>query len=524
MNRLVVSADRVSTARGVIGNAIRIDAAGTVSGVGSLAELLGPGDTHHEYPGATLVPGIRDAHLHPVPYTAAISGVSLKTAADMAELRRRLQVGRAAAPDRPLVALRLDDETLAERRLPTREDLDAAVDDLPVLVHRYCGHVAVANSAALATAGIDGATADPAGGIIDHDANGIPTGVLRETAIEIVSKALAGSDPVSGTAVLAALSGLTGLGITSVGAMTRLADGPWASLGNEVELLGSIAAELPLTVHAYVIADSERQLREARDLIDAAGPRLQWAGLKRFSDGSLGGRTAAMFDPFSDAPDATGTLRLTDRDATLARACLEMGGSVAIHAIGDRACSRVIDLFEILVSEGADPTRLRLEHASVLTDRDIDRLGSIGVVASVQPAFLASETEWLETRVGKARLEHTYPFRSLLESGVILAAGSDCPVEPPNPWPAMAVARDRVGLTPDQRVSAAEALGMFTDAAACALGEPPPLDPGAPADLVVVDRDPLRCSPTALRKLEVIATYVDGAEVTVDRNLPTWND
>ncbi len=523
MNRVVVSADRVSTARGVVGNAI-VSAGGSVSGSGPLSDILSPGDTHYDYPGATLLPGIRDAHLHPVPYAAAISGVSLKTAKDMADLQRRLRAGAAAAPGEPLVALRLDDETLAEHRLPTRVDLDAAVDSVPVLAHRYCGHIAVANGAALALAGIDAATADPSGGIIDRDPHGRPTGVLRETAIEIVSKALAGSHPVSADAVLAALRGLTGLGVTSLGAMVRVADGPWASLGNEVELLAEIAEELPLTVHAYVIADTELELGAARDLIDAAGSRLRWAGLKRFADGSLGGHTAAMFEPFSDAPDSTGTLRLSEDDESLARVCIEMGGSTAIHAIGDRACSRVIDLFAVLISEGADPAQLRLEHASVLTPRDIRRLGSLGVVASVQPAFITSETEWLQARVGALRLNFTYPFRSLLEAGVVVAAGSDCPVEPPDPWLAMAVARDRAGLTPAQQLTAAEALGLFTDAAARALGEPRPLDPGTAADFVVVDRDPLTCSPLELRDLEVIATYVAGEEVAVDRTLPTWND
>jgi hypothetical protein len=145
-------------------------------------------------------------------------------------------------------------------------------------------------------------------------------------------------------------------------------------------------------------------------------------------------------------------------------------------------------------------------------------------MASVQPAFITSETEWLQARVGALRLNFTYPFRSLLEAGVVVAAGSDCPVEPPDPWPAMAVARDRAGLTPAQQLTAAEALGLFTDSAARALGEPRPLDPETAADFVVVDRDPLTCSPLELRDLEVIATYVAGKEVAVDRTLPTWND
>jgi predicted amidohydrolase YtcJ len=520
----LLTAELVRTARGVSGDAILIDGESVVA-VGRAGDLRSSDVVETSYPGAVIIPGLRDAHFHPVPYAAAISGTTLKTATDLAEVVVRLRAGAAAlAPGAPLVALRLDDETLAERRLPTRDDLDAAIPDHPVLAHRYCGHVAVANSPALAAGGIGRNTPNPPGGVIDRDAAGDPTGILRETAIELVSTALASTQAVGPDQVVDAMHRLAGLGITSLGAMTRTGDGPWASLGNEAELLAEVADRLPITVHTYVIANSVDEFAAASRNLRAAGGRLRWAGLKQFADGSLGGHTAAMHEPFSDRLDATGTLRLTALHAELARACVAAGGSVALHAIGDLACGRVIDLFTELINEGADPRRLRLEHASVLTAADVTRLAALGVIACVQPAFLGSETEWLEKRLGPERLKLAYPFETMRRAGVRLAGGSDCPVEPPDPWAGMALARDRAGLVPQEGLSAAAALDLFTDGAALALGEPEPLAIGSPADVAVVDRDPVTVNPGDLRATEVLATWVYGAEVEFDRSLPAWND
>ena len=522
MSELVVSADGLRTATGLVGNAIRVEE-GVVTAVGERDTLLGPGTSLRSYDGF-ITPGLRDAHFHPVAYASSLNSVSLKTAVDFEDLKARLRVAASRRPQHPVIAPRLDDQTLAERALPSRYDLDDAVSDRPAVAHRYCGHVAVANSAALARAGIDAATADPPGGVIDRDPGGEPTGVLRETAIDLVTNTLAGSDGVDAADLVHAMELVAGLGITSLGAMTRTGTGPWSTLGNEVDLLCSVADRLPLNIHVFVIASDPGDLRDAKAMITEAGSSLRWAGLKRFSDGSLGGHTAAMHESFADRPDETGTLRLSARDEELARWCIDEGGRVAIHAIGDRACTEVLDLFERLIDDGAEPEMLRLEHASVLTADDVSRIGRLGVFASVQPAFLASETEWLADRVGGDRLPLTYPFRSLLDSGARLAGGSDCPVEPPNPWPGVAVSRDRAGLVPQQALTASEALAMFTTGGAASLGEPEPLAVGSPADFVVVDTDPVAATPDELRTTTVLDTFVGGEPVRVDRSESTWND
>jgi predicted amidohydrolase YtcJ len=522
MTATLIVADAVRTASGVHGNAVLIEH-GAVRAVGNHADLAGSA-VEERYVGGVIIPGLRDAHFHPVSYAALLEGVSLKAASDLADVASRLRDGASAlAPGEPLVAVRLDDESLAEHRLPTRNELDATVGDRPTLVHRYCGHVAVANTAALRLSGVDPTTPDPEGGVIDRDGYGVPTGVLRETAIELVATNLRGARGVTAAALVSAMQRLAGLGLTSIGGMVGCGDGPWATLGDETAVLAEAAPMLPIKVHALVIAGSATQLRQKAELLGGAGGRLTWLGVKRFADGSFGGHTAAMLEPFTDRPGERGTLRLSGIDRRLAEAAIDLGGTVAIHAIGDLACSRVIDLFAELRLRVDDPARLRLEHASVLTRDDIGRLAGLGVIASVQPAFLGSETDWLEGRVG-SRLDRTYPFASLEAAGVTLAGGSDCPVEPPHPLLGMALARDRSGVFPAEGLAPDRALALFTDGAATSLREPPPLHPGSPADLVVLDRDPVVASPDELRATTVVETFVDGVAVDVDRSLPVWPD
>jgi hypothetical protein len=258
-------------------------------------------------------------------------------------------------------------------------------------------------------------------------------------------------------------------------------------------------------------------------LIDAAAERLRWLGIKRFGDGSFGGHTAAMHEAYLDVP-TTGTMRLTDLDREITEASIALGGGAAIHAIGDAACGAVIDMFEELTARGADPARLRIEHASVLTEPDMARLARCGAIAVVQPPFLGSEAGWLGQRLGDERLRRTYAFASLEQAGITLAGSSDSPVEPPDPWAGMALAMDRAGMVIEEQLSAERALAMYTVGAARALGEPDPLAPGSPADFIVVDRDPFAVTPDELRESEVIATYVDGHEVLVDRDQPLWLD
>ncbi len=506
---------------GVIGDAVLVDH-GKVVATGRREDLATIGVLEERFPGATIIPGLRDAHIHAVAWASLLRGCSLKSAVDIADLQGRLdRYAHTLAPGQPVIATRFDDECLAERRIPIRQELDRAVPDRPTVIYRYCGHIAVANSAALDASDITNATKDPTGGTIDRDENGVATGILRETAVGLMAGALSRAATVTPDDLTDALGRLAGLGLTSIGAMIGYGEAPSERLEAEVELWREIARRLPIKVHGFVIADTPEQLESAARSLTGAGRRLRWLGAKRFSDGSLGGHTAAMSRPFCDA-DTSGMLRLTPMDTEVARHSLRLGGMVAVHAIGDRAVDGVLDLFDTLLTEGADATDLRMEHASVVGPHQVERFAEMGVAAAVQPAFLASESAWIESRVGTDRLSWLYPFRSLMTAGVPIAGSSDCPVEPPNPLWGMAAAMDRHGINPSERLDGLEALSLFTTGSAQALRESPPLSPGSPADLVVVDVNPATASATELHEGTILDTYVDGSPVEVDRSQPTW--
>lgn len=403
-----------------------------------------------------------DHHLHPLGYAGLVTGLDLYHAPDLATVLDLVQ-RRSYQSEGAVVGQRLNEEGLDEGRLPDRDDLDRAVARRPVLLYRYCGHVAVANSEALRLAGVDQGTPDPSGGEIERDPSGRPTGVVRETAVTLVSRALADQvQPPSDPAILSALAGLGRLGIGSITGIVSVGEPIWCGVPSELDTLCRLAPDLPLDVEVLVIAAAPGELAEAAERIRRAEGRLRFLGWKEFADGSFGGRTAALHEPYSDQPGNVGMHRLdTGQARTMARASLMLGGSVAIHAIGDRANDSVLDLYEDLIGQGADPGRLRIEHASLLTEEAIERMARLGVTASVQPAFLASAASWLQRRLGEERMARVYPFRSLIEAGVPLLGGSDAPVESPDPEVGIRAAVDRIGFPGEETLTEAQARALF---------------------------------------------------------------
>jgi predicted amidohydrolase YtcJ len=457
------------------GQAVEV-AEGRIRRIGPVRELRRDGLVEETFSGGAILAPLHDHHFHPIGYAAAVTRLSLKAAADFDDLRRRLSEAAAALePGEALVGNRLDDESLAEGRLPTREDLDRMMGDRPVLLFRYCGHVAVANSAALHLAGVDRGD-----------------GVLRETAVQPVAEAVGSAQPPLPPAqVRRALAGLVSLGLGTITAIVSAGEPLWCGVPDEIGTLLSVAADLPLEFKVLVIAQTPAQLVEAAGRLGQGPANLSFLGWKEFADGSLGGRTAALYQPYLDDPTNSGTLRLDEDHALLmSRASLELGGMVAIHAIGDLANDRVLEVFQTLVRGGADPAFLRIEHASVLRPESIDLMAQLGVTASVQPAFITSEVGWLEKRLGE-RAASTYVLSDLGRAGVAMVGGSDSPVEAPNPW--MGVAAARVG-----GLGAAEALSLFGGS----------LRVGDPAHLIVTDRHPLHAGDPG--KTEVLAAYRSG--------------
>lgn len=403
-----------------------------------------------------------DHHLHPFGYASLVNGLELMDAPDLATVMARV-AERGTRVEGPIIGQRLNDEGVSDLRLPTAEDIDGVVSDRPVLLYRYCGHIAVANSAALALAGIDADTPDPEGGSFDRDDSGRPTGIVRETAITPLTDALEPlTTPPSDLKIISALAGLRRMGIGSITAMISVASAVWCSVDDEVETLIRLGPDLPIDMEVLLIAGSQDDLLGAKQRLDRAEGPIRFLGFKDFIDGSLGGHTAAMYEPFSDRPDTRGTERYRhDHMVDMAKTSLELGGAVAIHAIGDRANDLALDVHEELIHDGADPGALRVEHASVLTDASIERMARLGVTASIQPAFLPSESTWLVKRLGPERMRSAYPFRSLLEAGVPLLGGSDSPVELPDPAVGISAAVDRHGINPEQALTPEQAEALF---------------------------------------------------------------
>ena len=471
-------------------NAILIEN-GSISAIGPAGALGSAGIEVIDHGTGVLAPTLHDHHFHPVGYASAVTGLSLKSAVDLADL---LSMVRAAAemlgPNEALIGNRLDEERLAGARLPTRDDLDQVVPDRPTLLYRYCGHIAVANSAALKLAGLigDGLTGD---------------GILREEAIQPVSNALAGVRPALALEdVNRALAGLPSLGLGRITAIVSVGEPLWCGVSDEIETLLAVATSVPIDFETLVIASTAAELETAAQRLGGGAENVSFLGWKDFADGSLGGRTAALHEPYSDDPANRGVLRLDPvHSRQMAEACLGLGGTVAVHAIGDLANDRVLELFEDLCRQGADPQRLRIEHASVLAPGAVDRMAALGVTASVQPAFLASEGGWLGKRLG-SRTERTYALEAMTTAGVRMVGGSDCPVEPPNPWGGISAAAGAGRLGPER------ALALFSQ----------PLAPGNGADFLVIDCDPLT-SPE-LGSTRVLASYRRGQPLRLLEELP----
>jgi predicted amidohydrolase YtcJ len=498
---LLLSADSLLDSSGAVGDSVLIDGPRVIA-VGRKEDLFRPGVEHLEHPSSFIVPGLRDGHIHLAGWAALGDGLDLGEAADLAGVRE-LVMSHAArlGPGEPIIGSGLDDTRLSEGRLPDRYDLDRIEATRPILLYRHCSHVAVANSVALQLAGIETDPPAPPGGAFDRMPSGEPSGVLRESAIGLVSRVLEPLVPApSPDTLLVAARRLVSLGITRIDAMAAAGTPLWCGTGEELDSLIAIAGEIPLEVTVYVITDEPRQLLQSADRIRNAGGNLRFGGWKGFADGSLGGHTAALRQPYADQGGRGMVLLDEERDRALIEASLAAGGGVALHAIGDRANDLVLDLLESCIGAGADSSRLRIEHASMLDPAAIERFAALGITASVQPSFVSSDGPWVGERVG-ARLVAIHPFASMLAAGIPLRGGSDAPVEHPDPWRAMGSALAHA-TNPKESVSAAQAFGMYQTG---------PLRSGSAADLVVVDRNPLTTD--HLQDTRVTAVWKDGKKL-----------
>lgn len=472
--------------------------------------------------GRALLPGFIDTHLHPVPLTYFDMNVDLRGVASIPQLQLRLReaaVGKT--PEAWLVGLRFEEQDLAEQRLPTRHELDAACPERPVLVFKHDGHTLIASTRAIEAAGVSASTADPTGGVIDREADGFPAGPFRESAAQLVLGAMPLPDIEALKAGAATAFGrLASHGITSAGAVLQTdEEGPAGAPGAfDVLVMQALLEHVPISLYGILIASDLAKLMAAtrtplHEPTLGAGHRI--GAMKIYADGTFGSCTAFMRRPFSDEPNKRGFLTL-EEDEIYRRMLAAHGAGlqIAIHAIGDEANRRCIALYERLLREHPRVQhRHRLEHASLLDAAMIADLARLGLVVSSQPLFIHSEKTWLHRRLGAERARDVYPFRALVRAGVRVAGASDAPVESPDVLHAIECCVTREGFEPQQGITAAQAIRMYTLDAAYAQfedGVKGSIHPGKRADLVILSANPATVPSQEIGSIEVERTIVGG--------------
>ncbi len=445
-------------------------AGGKIVAVGTTAEisrLAGPKTHLHDLDSAQthqfVFPGFNDAHTHLGGAGRTKLNVDLTGVKSLADMLAQIRSAANQAPAGHWLTGGNWDHTLwAEKVLPTRQDLDKVTADHPTFLDRIDGHISIANSAALAAAGITGKTKAPQGGAIDLDANGEPTGILRESAQELVYKVIPPPTPEErrkGDEL--AINDALAHGVTSVQDYSNWAD---FLVFEEIEKEGG----LHLRISEWLtFKDPVELLKTQRAHHPAGDPMLHTGMLKGFMDGSLGSRTAAMKSPFADDLKNAGLPQYTQDELnrmTIERA--RAGFQIGFHAIGDKASSMALDAFS---QPGVSTTaRNRIEHAQVVDPADIPRFKKLGVIASMQPNHLLTDMNWAVDRLGTDRAAYSYAWKAFLDAGVPVAFGTDYPVEPVTPFRGLYAAVTRMNEAgtrtyyPDNKLTRGQALYAYT--------------------------------------------------------------
>jgi predicted amidohydrolase YtcJ len=476
-------------------------------------------DTAHT--GTIVFPGFNDAHTHLGAAGQTKIHLNLTGVQSLGEMLAKVKAfADATAPGHWITGGNWDHTLWARKQLPTREDLDTVTGDHPAFLGRIDGHIAVANTAALKAAGITGATKAPQGGAIDLDARGEPTGIVRESAQGLVERVIPPPTPEErrrGDEL--AIDDAVRHGITSIQDFSDWQDFlVYEQLEKEGNLKVRITEWLPFKAPMP-------ELLKMRAHHDAHDPMLHTGFLKGFMDGSLGSRTAAMKEGYSDDPGNTGLPQYTQTQLnamTVERA--QAGFQIGFHAIGDKAAAMALDAFS---QPGVSPiARNRIEHAQVVDPADIPRFKQLGVIASMQPCHLLTDMSWAEDRLGPERARYSYAWKAFLDAGVPLAFGTDYPVEPITPFRGLYAAVTRMSeqgtktYFPENKISRGQALYAYTQGSAYAefaersKGK---LVPGYDADFVLVDRDLYTIDASAILGTEVRATFVAGKETAPGR-------
>jgi len=457
----------------------------------------------------TIVSGFVDCHVHMTGFGHFLHTLNLRNVESVKEMQQKLREYVQKNPERSwILGGRWDQDRFIEKRYPTRWDLDAAVADKPVFLIRVCGHLGVANSRALQLAGISKETTIDSGEIDLDEATGEPNGILRENALELLWKAIPKPTPKQlEEACISACKKAVEAGLTCVHWIVGSAE--------EIRIIQNLYSEgkLPLRVYLGISVDLLDQLVDLGLLTGFGNDMVKIGFVKVFADGSLGARTAALKEPYSDKPETRGIILYTQRKLNrLVSKAHRAGLQLAVHAIGDRAIETVVKAFEnVLKRHPRENHRHRIEHCSVLNPRLIKRMKRLDLIASVQPHFVVSDF-WVVARVGKDRARWVYPFKSLMKEGLIVTSGSDCPVEPINPLLGVWAAVARKSFA-EENLTVEEALKTYTlNAAHASFDEnnKGTIEVGKFADLTVLSDDLFNVPSDEIKKVEVEMTIVAG--------------
>jgi predicted amidohydrolase YtcJ len=470
--------------------------------------------------GATILPGLTDAHAHLYGLGVSLDNVSLVGAASIDEIvsRMRDRVARAGAGE--WVSGRgWDQNRWPDKQFPTAAPLDALSTDHPIWLKRVDGHAGWTNTAGLRAAGITASTPDPEGGRILRDASGNPTGVVIDAAQGLVERKIPEPSHAQHKArVKAAAENIAQHGLTEI-----------HDAGADAETIAAVRELIdehafPIRVYT-MISDNAELLREwfAKGKLVGYGGHLTVRSVKLYADGALGSRGALLLAPYSDDPSNSGLVVSTEKHmADVAKNARAAGFQVNTHAIGDRAVRNVIQAYE-----GAGVTafdRFRIEHYQIAAPEDFARTVKDSIIASMQPTHATSDMPWAERRVGPDRIRGAYAWRTVLNAGGRLALGSDFPVEDVNPFYGIYSAVTRQdqqgnppgGWYPDQKLTLAEAIRGFTSDAAYAAFEEDSrgtIQTGKLADFTIVDGDFFKAPPSDIFKTKVRMTVVGGIVV-----------
>ncbi len=496
--------------------------------VGTTAEidkLIGADTEVIDAHGGMLVPGLIDAHVHFLDGGSALASVQLRDAATPEEFTNRIADFASKAEPGEWITGGTWDHTNWGGELPRRDWIDTVTPENPVWVVRLDGHMGVGNSVALRLAGVDAETPDIAGGEIVRDADGRPTGVLKDNAMDLVLDAMpAPTDRQLDGYLEAAMQYVASNGVTSVHDMFDGTSDGWRAL--ETYRRAEAGSRLITRVYLSIpLVDWER----LSSYVAEHGRGNEWlkiGGVKGFMDGSLGSHTAAFLEPYADKPDDSGFLlapldELRQRIAGADAAGLQLN----VHAIGDKAIRDLLDIYyDVEQANGPRDRRFRMEHAQHIHPGDLPRFAIQNVIASMQPYHAIDDGRWAEDVIGSARARTTYAFKSLIDGGAQVAFGSDWYVAPASPLQGIYAAvtrrtldeRNPDGWVPEQKISLEQALRAYTYEGAFASFEEDikgMLKPGMLADMVLLDRDLTAIEAPEIRDAVVLKTIVGGRVV-----------